>query len=133
MPRELAKSVRRGIGAISMRVLPPFALSLATILLCAGVTAGADLESAQRAYQQEDYATALQGATDLAEQGQAAAQVLLGKMYLTGRGVPQDSNTALKWFKAAAAQGNVDGAFLLGAMYLLPRSDIPEGLRWVRL
>ena len=112
-----------------MRALPQFALSLATILLCAGVTAGADLESAQHAYQ----ATALQDATALAEQGQAEAQVVLGRMYLTGRGVPKDPDTAFKWFKAAAVQGNADGAFLLGAMYLLPRSDIPEGLRWVRL
>ncbi|PYN59029.1 MAG: sel1 repeat family protein [Candidatus Rokuibacteriota bacterium] len=112
-----------------MRALPQFALSLATILLCAGGTAGADLESAQHAYQ----ATALQDATALAEQGQAEAQVVLGRMYLTGRGVPKDPDTALKWFKAAAVQGNADGAFLLGAMYFLPRSDIPEGLRWVRL
>ena len=116
-----------------MRALPQFALSLGTILLCAGVTAAADLESAQRAYQQEDYATALQDATALAKQGQAEAQLLLGRMYLTGRGAPKDPETALKWFRAAAVQGNADGAFLLGAMYLLPRSDIPEGLRWVRL
>src|SRR5262249_14487405 len=59
----------------------------------------------------------------------AAAQVLLGRMYLTGRGVPKEPDTALKWFKAAAVQGNADGALLLGAMYPLPRSDIPEGLR----
>ena len=116
-----------------MRALSQFAFCMVTILLCAGVTAGADLESAQHAYQQEDYAAALQDATALAEQGQAEAQVLLGRMYLTGRGVSKDPDTALKWFKAAAAQGNADGAFLLGAMYLLPRSDIPEGLRWVRL
>src|SRR5215468_11218947 len=125
MPRELATSAHRGRGAVSMRALPQFALSLATILLCAGWTAGADLESAQHAYQQEDYATALQDATALAEQGHAAAQVLLGRMYLTGRGVPKEPDTALKWFKAAAVQGNAAGAFLLGAMYLLPRSDIP--------
>ena len=116
-----------------MRVLPQLALSMATILVCAGLTAGADLESAQRAYQREDYAAALRDATALAEQGQAEAQVFLGKMYLTGRGVPAAPDTALKWFKAAAAQGNADGAFLLGAMYLLPRTDIREGLRWVRL
>src|SRR5262249_37866983 len=133
MPRELATSACRGIGAVSMRALPQVALSLATILLCAGLTAGADLESAERAYQQEDYATALKDATALAEQGEPEAQVLLGRMYLTGRGAPKDPDTALKWFKAAAVQGNADGAFLLGGMYLLPRSDIPEGLRWVRL
>ena len=116
-----------------MRALRQLVVSAVTILLCAGVTAGADLESVQQAYQREDYATALQDATALAKQGQAEAQVILGRMYLTGRGVPKDPDTALKWFKAAAVQGNADGAFLLGAMYLLPRSDIPEGLRWVRL
>src|SRR5262249_57519770 len=114
----------RGMGGVGMRALAAVALSVGAILLCAGVAGGADLESAQRAYQQEDYATALQDATALAQQGHAEAQVLLGRMYLTGRGVSKDPDTALKWFKAAAVQGNAAGAFLLGAMYLLPRSDI---------
>src|SRR5215468_9363360 len=130
MPRELATSARRGIGAVNMRALPQFALSMATILLCVGLTAGADLESAQRAYQQEDYATALQDATALAEQGHAGAQVLLGRMYLTGRGVPKDPETALKWF-------NQDGQLLLGQSYMeglpeLPRDPVQGGM-WLRL
>jgi uncharacterized protein len=116
-----------------MRSLQQFSLSLFVILLCAGLTAGADLESAKRAYQQENYASALRDFTALAEKGNSEAQVLLGRMYLTGRGIPKDPDTALKWFKAAAAQGNADGEFLLGSMYLLPHSDTAEGLRWVRL
>ena len=116
-----------------MRSLQRFSLSVFIILLCAGLTAGADLESAKRAYQQEDYASAFKGFTALAEKGNAEAQVLLGRMYLTGRGAAKDPDKALKWFKAAATQGNADGEFLLGSMYLLPRSDTAEGLRWVRL
>jgi uncharacterized protein len=116
-----------------MRLLQQFSLSVFIILLGAGLSAGADLESAKRAYQQENYASALKDFTVLAEKGNAEAQVLLGRMYLTGRGVPRDPDTALKWFKAAAAQGNGDGEFLVGSMYLLPHSDTAEGLRWVRL
>ena len=105
-----------------MRALPQFALPLATILLCAGLAAGADLESAQHAYQQEDYATALKDATTLAEQGDAEAQVLLGRMYLTGRGVPKDPDTALKWFKeqrglaAGIIAAGFGGGVLLAAL-----------------
>src|SRR5207244_3285674 len=110
-----------------------FSIYFSTLLLCAGLTAGADLDSAKRAYEQNDYAAALKEFTALAEQGNADAQVLLGKMYLIGKGVLKDPETGLRWFKAAAQQGNSDGEFLLGAMYLLPHSDIPEGLKWVRL
>jgi len=116
-----------------MRLLKQFPFSLLMILLCAGLTAGSDLESVKRAYEQKDYAAAFKGATALAEKGNADAQVLLGKMYLRGRGVLTDPDTALKWFKAAAAQGNADGEFLVGSMYLLPHSNVAEGLKWVRL
>jgi len=116
-----------------MRSMQQFSLSVFVILLCAGLSAGADLESAKRAYEQKDYASALKDFSALAEKGNAEAQVLLGRMYLTGRGVAKDPDTGLKWFKAAATQGNAEGEFLLGSMYLLPRSDNAEGLRWVRL
>jgi TPR repeat protein len=35
--------------------------------------------------------------------------------------------------KASAAQGNADAEFFLGAMYLLPKKDIGEGVKWLRL
>jgi TPR repeat protein len=116
-----------------MRSLRQFLLSISIILLCAGLIAAADLESAKRAYQHKDYATALRDSTALAERGNADAQVLLGKMYLMGHGVLKNPDAALQWFKAAAAQGNADGEFLVGSMYLLPHSDIAAGLRWMRL
>src|SRR5213594_2041640 len=54
------------------------------ILLCPLLSAAADLESAKRAYEDKDYAKALQEATPLVEQGNAEAQCLLGKMYWMG-------------------------------------------------
>jgi len=56
-----------------------FSLSAFTALLCAGFCA-ADIESAKRAYQQKDYATAFNELTPLAGQGDSDAQVVLGKM-----------------------------------------------------
>lgn len=116
-----------------MRSSQQFFFSIAVILLCAGLTGASDLESAKRAYEQKDYATAFREAQSLAENNNAQAQVLLGRLYLTGRGVAKDPDTAVKWFKAAAVQGNADAEFMLGSMYLLPHSNVAEGLKWVRL
>ena len=116
-----------------MRRLFQFSLTISTVLLVAGLATGADLESAKRAYQQKDYAAAIKESRALAEQGNADAKVLLGRMYLMGQGVLKDPDTAVKWFRSAAEQGNIEGEFLLGSMYLLPRSDVAEGLKWIRL
>ena len=104
-----------------------------TLLLCSLLSAAADLESAKRAYEQKDYATGFKEARPLAEQGNADAQLLLGKMYLKGDGVLKDPDQAMKWFKASGAQGNADAQFFVGSMYLLPHNDIAEGVRWLRL
>ena len=103
------------------------------ILLCAHASAAADVKSAERAYQQKDYATAFKGFAPLARQGSAEARLYLGKMYLMGQGVPQDREEAIKWLKASGEQGNADAQLFLGSIYLLPRKDIPQGLMWMRL
>jgi len=113
--------------------LQRFSLCALTILLCAGLSAGADLASANRAYEQKDYATALKELAPLAEQGNAEAQFDLGRMYLMGQGVLKDPDQAIKWFKASAAQGNANAQFFLGSFYLMPHRDISEGLKWLRL
>lgn len=102
------------------------------ILLCTTLTA-ADLESAKHAYEQKDYATALKEFTPLAEQGNADAQLLLGKMYMLGQGVLKDPDQSSKWFKASALQGNADAQFFLGSYYLLPHRNVTEGVKWLRL
>src|SRR2546428_753959 len=113
--------------------LQRFLLGAFTILLCSLLSAAADLESAKRAYEQKDYSTALNEFTPLAEQGNAGAQLFLGKMYMNGQGVLKDPEQAIKWFKASALQGNSDAQFFLGSMYLLPQKDIGEGVKWLRL
>ncbi len=53
----------------------------------------------------------------LAEQGDAKAQVSLGLVYRRGRDVPQDYGLARDWFQKAAEQGNAEGQNNLGLMY----------------
>ncbi len=110
-----------------------FSFCVLATLFCAGSSLGADLEAAKRAYHQRDYATAVKEFTALAEQGNWESQLILGKMYMLGQGVPTDSDLAIKWFKAAAVQGDSEAQFFVGSMYLLPQKDIGEGLKWLRL
>ena len=44
-------------------------------------------------------------------------QYLLGSMYGSGQGVPQDYSAAVSWYRKAAEQGDVDAKFELGLMY----------------
>jgi len=108
-------------------------LCLTTIALSARLAMGADLASAQRAYAEKDYATALKESATLAEQGNADAQLLLGRMYLMGEGITKDNDQAVKWFEASAAQGNADSQFMLGSMYLLPQKDVAKGVSLLRM
>jgi len=110
-----------------------FLFSVLTVLLCSQLSAAADFESAMRAYEKKDYAAAFKEFAVVAEQGNAEAQLILGKMYMIGQGVKKDSDQAIRWFKAAADQDNADAQFFLGAMYLLPQRDISEGLKWLKL
>jgi TPR repeat protein len=64
------------------------------------------LEEAMAAYKSGDYATALRLFHLLAEQGNAVAQSMLGVMYGSGQGVPQDHVQAVMWLRKAAHQGD---------------------------
>lgn len=103
------------------------------ILLCSTLCFAADLQSAKRAYEQKNYAVAFKEFSPLAEQGNADAQLYLGKMYMMGQGVLQDPNQAMKWLKASALQGNADAQFFVGSYFVLPHRDIAEGVKWLRL
>lgn len=50
----------------------------------------------------------------LARQGSALAQFLLGHMYLSGQGKPQDRAAAYQWFMRAASAGRADAINMVG-------------------
>ena len=68
-------------------------------------------------YNKGDYEAALKIWEPLAEKGLTSAQVILGKMYAKGQGVPQDYKTAVKWYKLAAEQGHPDAQNNLATLY----------------
>ena len=91
-----------------------------------------------------------------AEQGFAEAQFVLGLMYDSGMGVPEeeaerdfrfgllvfglsvprDAAEAVRWFRMAAEQGHIEAQFRLGRMYDFGMSvpeDNAEAVRWYRM
>lgn len=91
-------------------------LVTATLGLSAPLLAGPS-EDAKAAYEHGDYATALRLYRQLAEGGDGDAQCELGRMYLSGNGVPQDYIQSTAWFRKAAEQGNAKGLLFLGGSY----------------
>jgi uncharacterized protein len=75
------------------------------------------MSDADAAWKRQDYATAAHLYRSLAEQGRAAAQHALAKMYENGEGVPRNSSEAAKWFLRAAEQGHAGAQLFLGGMY----------------
>lgn len=82
--------------------------------------------------------SAVDSLTAAAENGDAAAQLRLGKRYYEGegRGHPPDYAQAMQWFHRAADQGNAEAQARIGMMYHfgkgVPRDDT-EAARWYLL
>jgi TPR repeat protein len=89
--------------------------------------AWAGIDEGVAAYKRGDYKLAIQELTPLAEQGHGDVQYLLGRMYHTGLGVPQDYAEATLWYRRAAEQGNPGCQFLLGFLYSTGRG-VPKDL-----
>jgi hypothetical protein len=68
-------------------------------------------------YAKQDYEEARTLLNPLASQGDAIAQLTLGRMHLRGEGVPKNSVAAFEWHRKAAEQGNPDAQYELGVMY----------------
>lgn len=71
------------------------------------------------AYYLEDYEQALKILRPLAEDGEAEAQDLLGRMYERGHGVTQDGQRALELYRLAADQGYPAAQVNLGWLFAL--------------
>ena len=69
-------------------------------------TNGSGYQAGVAAYEEGDYATAIEKLQPLAEQGHAEAQFALGYMYYYGRGVDEDKKEAAKWFRKAKKEAS---------------------------
>ena len=71
-----------------------------------------------------------------ADQGDAEAQLNLGKSYFSRMGVPGDTKEAVKWYRKAALQGDAEAQSLLGRAYKMGcggSKDYKEAVTWFRL
>ncbi len=121
-----------------LRQNPSLIPCLCVIISCLLIPSAlsADFDSGYRAYEKGDYATALKEWRPLAEQGDARAQFLLGKMYANGLGVPQDDKEAVIWGILAAEKGHSGAQSFVGAMYANGRGvtqDEKEAAKWYRM
>lgn len=78
------------------------------------------------AYNNKNYPLAYKEIAPLAKAGNADAEHLLGLMYYTGRGVPQDFKQALVWHRKAALHGKADAQYVVGAMYYTGNTVIQD-------
>jgi hypothetical protein len=114
--------------------LKQFASALAQVTGFASPAPSAD--DAYAAYQNRDYATALRLASQLAAEGDARAQFLLGLVYYSGRGVSRNHSEAAKWFRQAADQGEANAQFQLGVIFSQGdgvSQNFAEAAKWFRL
>ena len=107
------------------------AVAVATAL---GASAAAGpLEDGIDAFHEKAYAKAAGLWLPLAEKGDAAAQYLLGTLYVEGKGVEQNDATAIMWFQRAANQGHAGAQYNLGASYAegtgVGKSDV-DAAKW---
>ena len=112
-----------------------------TLLCCLALSlvaiapARADYAAGAAAYDAGDYATAMREWAPLAEMGDARAQLALGALYESGRGVPAvDLEQAVVWYRAAAAQGLPAAQNNLALLYStgrgVPRNPIMAAELW---
>ena len=107
---------------------------VAVLTLLAAAPASADealdeLAPARAAFEDRDYAGALELALPLAESGDARAQALIGVMHRTGTLGVVDRAEAVRWLARAADQGEAAAQFNLGLMYFERQAAPPEGAR----
>lgn len=76
----------------------------------------ADVKAGVDAWQQGDYAKAIDQWQPLAQAGDPDAQFNMGQAYKLGRGVKQDMRAALDWYRKAATQGHVRAEDNLGLL-----------------
>lgn len=90
-------------------------------------------ESGVRALSNEDYTNAFKLLLERAEDGYPPAQLLIARLYFSGKGVNKDIKQALQWYQKAAEQKLGDAQVDLGVIYTLGKSvekDEKLGRSW---
>lgn len=103
------------------------------IAALASLTGCANFEVGWEAYQQGDFAAALEEWEPLAESGDARAQFNLGIMYEQGKGVAQNIERAVDLWQQSAEQSYARAQHNLATNYLAGdgvEQDVDQALKW---
>jgi TPR repeat protein len=93
------------------------------------------LAEGQLAFNNGDYAKALELWQKLAQDGQPEAQVFVGLAYANGWGVKKNLEEASNWYMRAAENNSPSGQFLLGLHYVttgINQYDVRVGIKWLK-
>lgn len=115
-PPEARPTLSRGRFGASTRAAAAIAAGLGLVLTSVTSAHAESFEDGVAAEARGDARTALSAYRAAAEDGDAPAQFALGRLYLDGKGTPQDYAQALDWFGKAASQGNPGAEYELGVM-----------------
>ena len=94
-----------------------FFILIAAFLFMTAAPAFASYEDGKAAYEERDWFNAVRTLRPLAEQGDDRALVLLGNMYMDGKGVEQSAETALAHYKQALVNSNDTAMLNIATMY----------------
>ncbi len=131
-------TVKKGQGLTIKRFLQitSLTLSIAFTSVSYPTISYADYQSGLNAYEKGDFAKALKEWRDAALNGDPKAQLGMGILHDTGRGVQANPTEAVRWYGMAAGQGVVTALYNLGRLYAEGRGvskNIEEAERlWVR-
>jgi len=109
----------------------------AAVVLCLSFTitsVRADVQSARKAYDNQDFKTALRLYLPLADAGSVEAQLHVGLIQFQRRDGKQDPGIAARYLKPAANAGNEGAEFLLGRLYtgdIGHPVDYTQARRWL--
>ncbi len=92
-------------------------LAIVFLLLGPHGAVGDEFRDAVKAYNSQDYQTAVRIWRSYAAKGNVEAQYFLGVAYHKGHGVNQSLNQTIAWFRKAAQGGHPTAMFNLGAAY----------------
>ena len=113
--------------------------TLVLMLLCSFTVFSAEklesLSEGQRAFNEGNYAKALELWQKLAQDGQPEAQVFVGLAYANGWGVKKNLDEASNWYMRAAENNSPSGQFLLGLHYVttgINQYDVRVGIKWLK-
>jgi len=81
------------------------------------------------------YKTAVEGLTELARNGDTAAQYSLGYMYIKEKGVNKDELEGYYWTRRSAEAGNASAQYIMGYLYFngnsVIKKDLTKSFSWI--